>query len=571
MVEQRTENPRVGSSILPLATTHGFIVSGMPDQSPKRDSPGNLLDVIVVGAGFAGVYAIHKFRELGLAVRAFEAGGDVGGTWYWNRYPGCRCDIESIHYSYQFDDDLQQEWNWTERYATQPEILSYIRHVAARFDLRRHIRFNTRVTAASFQAATRATPSHWTVATDDGQTHRARFCVMATGCLSSLNFPDIAGRESFSGRSYHTGRWPHEGVDFTGLEVAVIGTGSSGIQSIPMIAQQAAHVTVFQRTPNYAVPAGNRPLAPGELQDVKSRYNEIRAAAKQGMPALPVKPAGRSALAVSDEERQAIYEHWWQHMGLTFQAAFADLFFDRDANRTAADFVRRKIHAIVEDQEVADLLSPDFPLGCRRMCVDTHYYSTYNRPNVSLVDVGSEPIDRIVPEGVRVGGKLYAVDAMVFATGYDAITGALLNMDLRGRGGLALRDKWAQGPRVYLGLAMNGFPNLFVINGPGSPSVLINMVTGIEQHVDWIADCLVHIAARGFDCIEAGAQQEEAWAAHNNEVAQRSIRGDCASWYTGANIAGKPRGFMPYVGGYPAYVEKCEQVVRDGYAGFSLS
>ena len=546
-------------------------MSKRPERNREIEPSAAPLDVIVVGAGFAGVYAVYRLRRLGFTVRAFEAGGDVGGTWYWNRYPGCRCDIESIHYSYQFDDRLQQEWNWSERYATQPEILSYIRHVADRFDLRRHIRFNTRVAAATFQDATGAAPSHWTVSTDDGQTHTARFCIMATGCLSSPNFPDIAGRESFSGHSYHTGRWPHEGVDFTGLKVAVIGTGSSGIQSIPLIAQQAAHVTVFQRTPNYAVPAGNRPLAPGELEDVKSRYGEIRAAAKRGMPALPVKPAGRSALAVSDEEREAIYEHWWRHMGLTFQAAFADLFFNRDANRTAADFVRRKIHAIVDDREVADLLSPDFPLGCRRMCVDTHYYRTYNRPNVSLVDVSGEPIDSIVPEGIRVGETLYSVDAIVFATGYDAITGALLDMDLRGRDGLSLRDKWAQGPRVYLGLAMNGFPNLFVINGPGSPSVLINMVTGIEQHVDWIADCLVHMRDRGFDAIEAGAQPEEAWAVHNNEVAQQSIRGDCASWYTGSNIPGKPRGFMPYVGGFPAYVEKCEQVVQEGYAGFALS
>ena len=547
------------------------VVSKRPERNPGSDPSAVLLDVIVVGAGFAGVYAVHKLRELGFNVRAIEAGGDVGGTWYWNRYPGCRCDIESIHYSYQFNDDLQQEWNWTERYATQPEILSYIRHVADRFDLRRHIRFNTRVTAATFRKATGSAPSHWTVATDDGAMHQARFCVMATGCLSSPNFPDIAGRASFAGETYHTGRWPHEGVDFTGLKVAVIGTGSSGIQSIPLIAEQAAHVTVFQRTPNYAVPAGNRPLAEDELKDVKSRYREIRVAAKQGMPALPVKPAGRSALAVSDEEREAIYEDWWKDRGLLFQATFADLFFDREANRTAAEFVGRKIREIVEDREVADLLTPDFPLGCRRLCVDTHYYRTYNRPNVSLVDVGGEPIDSIAPDGIRVGGALYAVDAIVFATGYDAITGALLNMDLRGRNGLRLRDKWAEGPRMYLGLAMNGFPNLFVINGPGSPSVLVNMVTGIEQHVDWIAGCLQHMRDGGFDAIEAGAQEEEAWAVHNDEVAQQSIRGDCASWYTGANIAGKPRGFMPYVGGFPAYVEKCGQVVEQGYAGFALS
>ena len=517
------------------------------------------------------MYAVYKFRRLGFSVRAFEAGDDVGGTWYWNRYPGCRCDIESIHYSYQFDHDLQQEWNWTERYAAQPEILSYISHVADRFELRRDIRFNTRVTAATFEPAAGEVPSHWTVATDDGQTHRARFCVMASGCLSSPNLPDIAGRDTFSGDMYHTGRWPHEGVDFTGRKVAVIGTGSSGIQSIPLIAEQAARVTVFQRTPNYAVPASNRPLEPRELKDVKSRYKEIRAQAKKGIPALPVKPAGPSALAVSDQEREETYEDWWQNSGLSFQATFADVLFNRDANQTAANFVRRKIRDIVRDEKVADLLTPRNPLGCKRLCVDTHYYATYNRPNVTLVDVGQEPIHSIAPEGIRVGGTLYAVDAIVFATGYDAITGALLEMDLRGRGGLSLRDKWAGGPRVYLGLATSGFPNLFLINGPGSPSVLVNMVTGIEQQVDWIADCLDNMRNCRLDAIEAKEQPEEAWVVHNNEVAGRSIRSSCASWYTGANIPGKPSVFMPYVGGFPAYVEKCEQVVQEGYAGFALS
>ena len=530
-----------------------------------------MLDVIVVGAGFAGVYAVYRFRRLGFSVQAFEAGGDVGGTWYWNRYPGCRCDIESIYYSYQFDDDLQQEWEWTERYASQPEILSYIRHVADRFDLRRHIRFNTRVTAARFEEASAEAPSHWTVTTGDGQTHKARFCVMASGVLSAPNLPDIAGRDTFAGKSYHTGRWPHEEVDFTGLKVAVIGTGSSGIQSIPLIAQQARQVTVFQRTPNYAVPAGNRPLDPDELDNVKSRYSEIRAASKQSFTALPFKPAGRSALAVSDAEREEVFEHWWQNYGLAFQGAFADMLFSEDANRTAAGFVRRKIRELVNDGELADLLTPDFPLGCRRMCVDTDYYPTYNRRNVTLVDISRKPIESIVPEGVRAGSTVYAVDAIVFATGYDAITGALLAMDLRGRRGLSLREKWAQGPSAYLGLATQGFPNLFMINGPGSPSVLINMVTGVEQHVDWIADCLAHMRNHGLDLIETTSGHENAWAAHNNEVAQRSIRGNCGSWYTGANIPGKPGGFMPYVGGFPAYVEKCEQVAQEGYAGFSFS
>ena len=530
-----------------------------------------MLDVIVVGAGFAGVYAIYKFRHLGFSVQAFEAGGDVGGTWYWNRYPGCRCDIESIHYSYQFDEDLQQEWEWQERYAAQPEILAYIRHVADRFDLRRHIRFNTRIKAARFQPATSETPAHWTVTTEGGETYRARFCLMATGVLSAPNLPDIPGRDDFAGASYHTGRWPHEVVDFTDLNVGVIGTGSSGIQSIPLIAEQAGHVTVFQRTPNYAVPASNRPLDPQELKDVKSRYKALRSASRKGFTALPYKPAGRSALEVSEADREAVYEHWWQNNGLAFQGAFADVLFDANANRTASDFARRKIRELVNDENVAELLTPDFPLGCRRMCVDTDYYPTYNRDNVGLVDISREPIARIVAEGICVGSKLHKLDAIVFATGYDAITGALLAMDLRGRDNLALRDKWKAGPRAYLGLATSGFPNLFLVNGPGSPSVLINMVTGVEQHVDWIGDCLAHLRARGLGTIEADAQHEDRWAAHNGEVAARSIRGNCASWYTGANIPGKPGVFLPYVGGFPAYVEKCEQVVEDGYEGFMLS
>lgn len=532
---------------------------------------GRVWDVIVVGAGFAGVYAVYKFRRLGFSVQAFEAGDDVGGTWYWNRYPGCRCDIESIYYSYQFDDDLQQEWEWTERYASQPEILSYIRHVADRFDLRRDIRFNTRVTGAGFEEASGDAPSHWTVTTDDGKTYKARFCVMASGVLSTPSLPDIPGRDTFAGRSYHTGRWPHDEVDFTGLKVAVIGTGSSGIQSIPLIAEQAEHVTVFQRTPNYAVPASNRPLDPHELSEVKSRYGEIRAASWKGFTALPFKPAGRSALAVSDRERDEVYEQWWRNHGLAFQGAFADLLFDAEANRTAADFVRRKIHELVDDEKLAELLTPDFALGCKRMCVDTDYYPTYNRENVTLVDISRESIEGIVPEGIRAGGTVHAVDAIVFATGYDAITGALLAIDPRGRDGLSLREKWTEGPRVYLGIATHGFPNLFMVNGPGSPSVLINMVTGVEQHVDWIADCMVHMRDRGLDAIEAMAQHEDDWAVHNDEVAQRSIRGDCASWYTGANIPGKPGGFLPYVGGFPAYVERCEQVVEEGYAGFTLT
>ena len=386
----------------------------------------------VVGAGLGGLYAVYRLRQSGFSVQAFEANGDVGGTWHSNRYPGCRCDLESIHYSYQFDDGLQQDWNWKERYAAQPEILSYIRHAADRFGLRRHIRFNTRVTAAAFQAAEGAGPSHWTLATGDGQSHRARFCVMASGSLSAPNFPDIPGRGRFAGDSWHTGLWPREGVDFTGLKVGIIGTGSSGVQCIPEIAEQAAHLTVFQRTPAFVMPRGNHRLEPHYVRDVKSRYKEIRAEAKTGFAARALKPAGHSALAVSREERDRVYERWWRNSGVSFQGAFADLLTDWDANRTAADFLKRKIRATVRNQRVADLLMPGEPLGCKRLCVDTRYYATYNRTNVTLVDVSQQPIDSIEPEGIRVGGTLHAVDAIVFATGFDGITGALLGMDLRG-------------------------------------------------------------------------------------------------------------------------------------------
>jgi len=529
-------------------------------------------DVIVVGAGFGGLYAIHKLRSLGFSVKAFEAGSDVGGTWFWNRYPGCSCDVESIHYSYQFDRDLQQDWVWTERYATQPEILSYINHVADRFDLRRNILFETRVTAATFIEVKGASArSHWHVETDGGKSYTARFCIMATGCLSTPNLPDIEGRDSFKGAAYHTGQWPHEGVDFSGLRVGVIGTGSSGIQSIPFFAEQASHVTVFQRTPNYAIPASNRPLTPDELANVKAHYKELRAAAKKGHTAIPLKPAGPSALALSDEERNLVYEDWWQTSGLLFQGTFADLLLDKNANQTASDFVRGKIHDIVADQRVADLLTPKTPLGCKRLCVDTDYYNTYNRHNVSLVDVSEDPIDCIEPAGIRVGNKMYEFEAIVFATGYDAITGALISMDIKGRDGRTLENKWAEGPTTYLGLSMHGFPNLFTINGPGSPSVRVNMVTGIEQHVEWIGDCLVHVRDSAIDTIEANAEDEQAWFSHNNEIASNSIWSSCGSWYSGANVPGKPRVFMPYVGGFPAYIEKCEQVVQDGYAGFTLT
>ncbi|HLL51321.1 MAG TPA: NAD(P)/FAD-dependent oxidoreductase, partial [Thermomicrobiales bacterium] len=442
------------------------------------------VDVVIVGAGFAGLYMLHRLRGLGLSVRVFEAGGGIGGTWYWNRYPGARCDVQSMDYSYSFSDELQQEWRWTERYAAQPEILRYVEHVADHFDLRRDIQLDTRVTMARFDEAVH----RWHIETDRGDRVSARFCIMATGCLSTSRIPAFSGLESFAGTTYHTSHWPHTDVDFTSQRVGVIGTGSSAIQSIPIIARQAATLVVFQRTPNFSVPAWNAPLDPAYERQVKADYAEFRRQARESRAGFVVPVTGQSALAVSPEERQREYESRWQRGGLGFGQAYTDLLTQQEANDTAADFFRAKIHAIVRDPAVAEALVPkDYPLGTKRICVDTDYYDTFNRDNVTLVDLRSEPIEAITPRGVRTRAAEYEFDSIVFATGFDAMTGALLNIDIRGRGGITLREKWADGPRTYLGIAIAGFPNLFTITGPGSPSVLSNMMVSIEQHVDWIA------------------------------------------------------------------------------------
>jgi len=524
-------------------------------------------DAVIVGAGFAGMYMLHRLRGMGLSVRVFEAGGDVGGTWYWNRYPGARCDVESMQYSYQFSEDLQQEWEWSERYATQPEILRYVDHVAEKFDLRRDVQFNTPVTVATFDDAT----CRWRIDTEDGARVTAVYCIMATGCLSAPNRPTFEGQDSFAGPLYHTGHWPHEGVGFTGQRVAVIGTGSSAIQSIPVIAEQAAQLFVFQRTANYAVPAHNAPLDPAMVEEIKADYAGFRARAKQTPTGNLFEVGGPSALAVSAQEREREYEARWQYGGLPFLAAYADLMFDEEANKTVADFVRGKIRTIVRDPAVADLLTPRNIIGCKRLCVDTGYYETFNRDNVTLVDISDTPVERITPDGVSVGGQVYAVDAIVSATGFDAMTGALLKIDIRGSAGVALRDKWRDGPRTYLGLALAGFPNLFTITGPGSPSVISNMLPAIEQHVDWITDCIDYMRANNLQRIEAQRQAEDAWVAHVGEVAGLSLRSTCSSWYVGANVPGKPRVYMPYIGGVPVYAQKCEEVAGAGYEGFALS
>jgi cyclohexanone monooxygenase len=543
--------------------------AGQANAIGSRPSETDAYDVVIVGAGFAGMYMLHRLRGLGLSARVFEQGGGVGGTWYWNRYPGARCDVESMQYSYSFSEDLQQEWAWSERYAPQPEILRYANHVADRFDLRSDIQFNTRVERAVFDERARA----WSVTIAGGATVRAQFVVLATGCLSNARMPDFEGLSDFAGEVYHTGHWPHEPVDFTGKRVAVIGTGSSAIQSIPIIAEQASQLTVFQRTPNFSVPARNAPLSPQERDFFRANYDEIRRKAREEMrngiyQELPEK----GALEESAEQRNARYGARWEKGGLTFTATYNNIALDKAANDTAADFVRARIAEIVKDPEVAKLLQPnDHPIGSKRICVDTDYYATYNRANVKLVDVKANPIEQILPHGLKAGGVIYDFDALVLATGFDAMTGSVARIDIRGRSGQTLNAKWEAGPRTYLGLMSEGFPNLFVITGPGSPSVLSNMIVSIEQHVDWIADCLDYMRANGLDCMEATRAAEDNWVAHVNDVAQGTLYPQANSWYMGANVPGKPRIFMPYIGGVGVYRQICSDVAAKGYEGFTMT
>ncbi|WP_445220850.1 flavin-containing monooxygenase [Bradyrhizobium sp. Pa8] len=525
-------------------------------------------DVVVVGAGFAGMYMLHRLRGLGFSARVYEQGGGVGGTWYWNRYPGARCDVESMQYSYSFSEELQQEWDWSERYAPQPEILNYANHVADRFDLRRDIQFDTRVERAAFDARAKC----WSVMTSDGQTVEAQFIVLATGCLSNARKPDIKGLESFKGPVYHTGNWPHEPVDFTGQRVGLIGTGSSGIQSAPIIAEQARHLTVFQRTANFSIPACNAALTDEERNNFRRTYPEIRRFAREvARNGIFAEQPDRGALDDSDETRNGKYSARWERGGLTFMYVYNNLGLERSANDTAANFVRGKIAEIVKDPETAKLLQPNsHPIGTKRICIDTEYFATFNRPNVSLVDIKTNPIEEITANAVRVAGKDHEVDALVMATGFDAMTGSVAKIDISGPGGRTLKEKWAEGPKTYLGLMSAGFPNLFIITGPGSPSVLSNMIVSIEQHVDWIADCLVHMRRQGVATMEAGGEAEDKWVAHVNEVAHGTLYPQANSWYMGANIPGKPRIFMPYIGGVGVYRRICDEVAAKGYEGFLL-
>ncbi len=534
--------------------------------SKQARARGADVDVIVVGAGFAGLYMLHRLRGIRFSVRVLEAGSGVGGTWYWNRYPGARCDVESVEYSYQFSPELQQEWNWSERYAAQPELLRYADHVADRFDLRRDIQFDTRVAGATFDEAA----NRWTVESEEGARITASYCVMATGCLSVPNQPNFKGTSMFAGRTYHTGTWPHESVDFTGQRVGIIGTGSSAVQSIPLIAEQAEHLYVFQRTPSFVVPARNAPLSEREREAVKSEYPALRALAKTRRNGLFCATTEMSALAVGDDERERAFRERWDRGGLCYTGTFNDLLIDKRSNEAAADFLRARICEVVSDPDTAEALCPRTVVGGKRLCIDIGYCETFNRKNVTLIDLNKAPLDKITRDGLTAGGNPYALDAIVFAIGFDAMTGALTRIDIRGRTGESLAEKWAEGPRTYLGLGVTGFPNLFIITGPGSPSVLTNMLPTIEQHVEWIADCIGYMRERNFRRIEATPDAETAWVARVNEIADGTLFPTANSWYLGANVPGKPRVFMPYIG-FPPYVEKCNAVAASGYEGFALS
>jgi len=527
------------------------------------------VDMLIVGAGFAGLYMLHKARSMGLDALVLEAAPSVGGTWYHNRYPGARVDIQSMEYSFSFDEALQREWCWSERYAPQPELLRYANHVADRFGLRDGIRLSTRIAGAHFDEAAK----RWTVCAESGACWSARFLVMASGPLSSPNLPDFAGLKDFAGPVHHTADWPHEPVDFGGQRVAVIGTGSSAVQAIPIIARQASELTVFQRTAAYAAPAHNGPLDREFEARIKCDYAGFRARNRRmhgGFGSL-LPPNPVSALAASPKEREAAFEQRWKIGGFAILGAFNDLLLNEQSNALVAEFVRGKIRAIVKDPATAQLLSPTHTIGCKRLCVDSGYYETFNRPNVRLVDISRQPIETMTATGLKSGGRDFAFDALVLATGFDAMTGTMLRLDLRGRDGLTIQDKWHAGPLNYLGLGIAGFPNLFNIAGPGSTSAFTNVIVAIEQHVDWIADCIAHMDANGLSTIEATERAEAAWAEHVNAAARRTVFLSCNSWYLGANIPRKPRMFMPLAGGFPAYAERCAEVACKGYEGFVLA
>lgn len=540
------------------------------EQIDRHLAKGSVVDAVIVGAGFAGLYQLYRLREMGLSTRVFEAASGVGGTWYWNRYPGARCDIESMAYSYSFSPELEQEWQWSERYATQPEILNYVEHVAERFDLNKDISFETRVERAVYDEDNQ----QWLIYTDTGEVVAARYFIMATGCLSVPKDLDIPGMDKFQGPSYITGLWPHEGVDFTGQKVAVIGTGSSAIQSIPLIAEQASAMTIYQRTPAYSMPAKNRPLGDDEIAEMKANYPTYRGEQKLAAAAIvdPPRPL-ESWHMVNEEDRVRRYDQAWDSgLLIAMQSTFNDIQLDQEANDHISQYIHGRIRALVKDPETAEALLPQsYPFATKRPCLDTNYYETFNRDSVQLVDLHQAPILEITGKGIKTSGGEEEFDAIVFATGFDAMTGALTAVDIRGRDNVSLKDKWAQGPHTYLGLAVAGFPNLFTITGPSSPSVLSNMLVSIEQHVDWISDCISWMGERNLATIEAETEAEDEWAKHTDLQAHLSLYPKANSWYMGANVPGKTQMFMAYVGGVGVYRQVCDSIAAANYEGFTFS
>lgn len=536
--------------------------------SPAAISASPTWDAIIIGAGFSGLYQLHKLRdELGLNVRILEKGAGIGGTWFWNRYPGARCDSESYYYCYSFNKTIEQEWSWSERYPEHTEIRRYLNFVADKLDLKRDVQLDTEVTSASFDDASNA----WVVETAGGETFRTRFLITAVGCLSTANIPKLAGLETFKGDWHHTGNWPQEGVDLAGKRVGLIGTGSTGIQAAPVLAEQAKHLTVFQRTANYSVPARNRPVTPEEVELTRAHYEDVWRRARASANGHPFTVSDRSAVSVSDEERREIYEKAWERGGLRFRASFKDILQDARANETASDFLRSKIAEIVKDPKVVEMLTPrDHGFATKRPPIDSGYFETFNRDNVLLVDLKAEPIVEVTETGIRTTAQEYPLDIIVFATGFDALTGPLLKLNLTGSEGHRLKDAWAAGPRTYLGLQTPKFPNLFTITGPGSPSVLCNMPIAIEQHVDWITTCIRDMREQGLTRIEADPDAAEQWVEQVNAAANATLLPMASSsWYLGANVPGKPRVFMPYAGGLARYAGICNDVVQHDYRGFS--
>ena len=524
-------------------------------------------DALIVGAGFAGLYALHKLRSLGLRCRVIEAGTGVGGTWFWNRYPGARCDVESFSYSYSFSEALEQEWTWSHRYAMQPEILAYANFVADKLDLRCDISFGTRATAADYDEK----QHNWRIATDAADELRARYLVMATGCLSVPKVPDLPGLGNFRGEVIHTADWPREGCELAGKRVGIIGTGSSGVQAIPIIAREAGHLTVFQRTPNFSIPAWNGPLPEDRRKAMKGEYRNLRSKARNSYAGDYADEYYLTIMDMTAEQREAAFELRWREGGFNYQYAFRDMMENPQANELAADFVRRKIRAIVSDPITAEALCPkDHPIGSKRLCVDTGYYETFNRPNVTLVDVKADPITGFTADQLTTRKHSYTLDTLVLATGFDAMTGALTAFDIRGRAGRTLKDTWQDGAGAYLGIAVAGFPNLFVITGPGSPSVLANVILAIEQHVEWLSDLLLYARSHHITEIEADSTAQDDWMSDVRASADRTLYPHANSWYLGANVPGKPRVFMPYVDGFSIYEATCKAIAADGYRGFHL-